>query len=125
MYAPRNAAEHTFMTQQLALSFVNADMWVGASLGQVTTAYTDTHNPALQPLTLRENETLWSYSDGSVFDPTIDFRFHLPGTDALSGPCLYLKLNTGYDGREIVCEKPFGYICKWRGMYICKVYWKS
>ena len=40
-------------------------------------------------------------------------RYLIPKGNQLNGPCLYLKTNTGYAGREIKCENKYHYVCKW------------
>ena len=40
-------------------------------------------------------------------------RYHIPEGNRLNGPCLYLKTNTGYAGREIKCGNKYHYVCKW------------
>jgi hypothetical protein len=114
IYAPKTSPEHDLLTR-FAKSFINANMWVGVTIGIVTTAYNNTHDPAVQPLIVSENATVWSYADGSPFDTTTDYRFNLPGTSAAAGPCMYLKMSAGYSGRELGCDNTFAFICKWRG----------
>ena len=40
-------------------------------------------------------------------------RYHIPEGNQLNGPCLYLKTNTGYAGREIKCANKYHFVCKW------------
>ena len=42
------------------------------------------------------------------------YRYHIPEGSQLNGPCLYLKTNTGYAGREIKCGNKYHHVCKWR-----------
>jgi hypothetical protein len=104
------------LTRALATKLFNSDVWVGVSLGLISTSYNNTHDPGVQPLIITENVTVWSYADGSPYSTTADYRFNFPGTGFIEGPCMYLKKSTGYSGRVILCDNLFDFICKWKGM---------
>ncbi len=114
MYAPKSAAEHYIFTK-FASRFVSSDIWVGVKKGRMVATYNNVVNPGLMPLQITEDGGNWTYSDGTSFNSTHNYRFNILGSNPLVGPCLYLKLTTGYSGKEQICDNTYSFVCEWQG----------
>ena len=112
MYAPKTAAEHEFLANY-AKAFINSNVYIGVSKGTRSGQYDDNQDPEERSLTEVESGEAWSFTDGTPYNSTTGYRYHIPQGNRLNGPCLYLKTNTGYAGREIKCGNRYHYVCRW------------
>ncbi len=91
-------------------------MWVGLRRKRRTSLVDySIINDGPNPLWEDEDDELWSYADGSDFDPASDFGLELSGFTTY--PCIHLRSSSGFTARATSCDgKAYPFLCRWTGL---------
>lgn len=90
---------------------MKSDIWIGVTAEHVKRTVDQSRKiPLVEQIS---PDRIWS--DGTTFDPASDFDLELDSGTDWSGPCVYLKASSDFASREVLCSKPYAFICEWKG----------